>query len=333
VTRRAFLVGWLCLAAISLETGARGATDLPRVAVLSPDPPTAADPTTGNPLAMFLEALRERGYVDGRNIRLDFRFAENRLDRLPALAAELVKAGPAVIYTHTTAGAFAAAGATTSIPIVVGPAGEQTMEQLAGNFAKPVANVTGFSLNVGNQVEKCLQLLKEAAPDLSRIGVLLNPDNRIWRDILITLNAAAEQLGLALIRIESRGTVDIDRTLGHYTNGTVDGLLLASDSTLAGDSSVRERVIEFAREQHLPSASTYATYAQDGGLLSLGADMGAVFRRAAEYVHRILQGARPSELPVERPARFRLSVNLATAKAIGIIVPPPILGAADEVIE
>jgi len=161
----------------------------------------------------------------------------------------------------------------------------------------------------------------------------VNPDNRIWRDILIALNAAAEQLGLALIRIESRGTVDIDRTLGHYTNGTVDGLLLASDSTLAGDPSVRERVIEFAREQHLPSASTYATYAQDGGLLSLGADMGAVFRRAAEYVHRILQGARPSELPVERPVRFRLSVNLATAKAIGIIVPPTILGAAEEVIE
>ena len=221
--RRAFLVGWLCLAAIGSEAGARGATDLPRVAVLSPDPPTAADPTTGNPLAMFLEALRERGYVDGRNIRLDFRFAENRLDRLPALAAELVKARPAVIYTHTTAGAFAAAGATTSIPIVVGPAGEQTMEQLAGNFAKPVANVTGFSGNAGNQEEKCLQLLKEAAPDLSRIGVLLNPDNRIWRDILIALNAAAEQLGLALIRIESRGSVDIDRTLGHYTHGTVDG--------------------------------------------------------------------------------------------------------------
>jgi putative tryptophan/tyrosine transport system substrate-binding protein len=331
--RRAFLVCWVCLAAIGLEAGAQGATDLPRVAILSPDPPTAADPATGNPLVIFLEALHERGYVDGRNIRLDFRFAENRLDRLPALAAELVKARPAVIYTHTTAGAFAAAGATTSIPIVVGPAGEQTMEQLAGNFAKPVANVTGFTLSVGSQEEKCLQLIKEAAPDLSRIGMLLNPDNPISRDIPIALNAAAEQLGLVLIRVESRGAVDIDRTLSHYTNGTVDGLLLANDSTLAGDSSIRARVIEFAREQHLPSASTYTTYAQDGGLLSLGTDMGPVFPRAAEYVHRILHGARPSELPVERPAKFRLSVNLTTAKALGLTVPPAILGRADEVIE
>ena len=333
MTRRGFLVCWLCLAAISSEAGAQGATDLPRVAILSPDPPTATDPATGNPLAMFLEALHERGYVDGRNIRLDFRFAENRLDRLPALAAELVNARPAVIYTHTTAGAFAAAGATTSIPIVVGPAGEQTMKQLAGNFAKPVANVTGFTLSVGSPNEKCLQLLKEAAPALSRIGVLLNPDNRLWLDTPITLNAAAEQLGLALIRVESRGAVDIDRTLSHYTNGTVDGLLLANDSTLAGDSSVRARVVEFAREQHLPSASTYTPYAQDGGLLALGTDMSSIFRRAAEYVHRILHGARPSELPVERPAKFRLSVNLVTAKAIGIIVPPAILARADEVVE
>ena len=184
------------------------------------------------------------------------------------------------------------------------------MEHLAGNFAKPVANVTGFAFEVENQEEKCLQLLKETAPALSRIGVLLNPDNPNWHDILIALNAAAEQLGLALIRIESRGSVDIDRTLSHYTNGTVDGLLLASDLTLAGDSSVRERVIEFAREQHLPSASTYATYARDGGLLSLGADMGAVFRRAAEYVHRILHGARPSELPVQLSTKLELGDHL-----------------------
>jgi putative ABC transport system substrate-binding protein len=163
--RRAFLVCWLCFAAIGSEAGVQGATNLPRVAILSPDPPTAADPATGNPLAIFLEALHERGYIDGQNIRLDFRFAENRLDRLPALAAELVKARPAVIYTHTTAGALAAAGATTSVPIVVGPAGEQTMEQLAGsNFAKPVANVTGFTGGLGSQEEKCCSCSRKPCP-------------------------------------------------------------------------------------------------------------------------------------------------------------------------
>jgi putative ABC transport system substrate-binding protein len=327
--RRAFLVCWLCLAVIGSEAGAQGAADLPRVAILSPDPQSAADPTTGNPLAMFLEALHEQGYVDHRNIRLDFRFAENRLDRLPALAGELVKARPAVIYTYTTAGAFAAAGATTGIPIVVGAAGQQTMEQLAGNFAKPVANVTGFTLNAGSQNEKCLQLLKEAAPAASRIGVLLNPGNPLARDTLIALNAAAEQLGLVLIPVESRGAVDVDQTLGHYTNGTVDGLLVDNDSTLTGDSSVRARIMEFARDQHLPSASTYINYARDGGLLSLGTDMAAIFRRGAEYVHRIIQGARPGELP----AKFRLSVNLTTAKSLGLTLTPSILARADEVIE
>jgi putative ABC transport system substrate-binding protein len=271
------------------------------------------------------------GYVDGRNIRLDIRFAENRLDRLPALAAELVKARPAVIYTYSTPGAFAAAGATTSIPIVVGAAADQTLEQLTGNFAKPVANVTGIAGSAGSQVVKCLQLLKEAAPTLSRIGVLLNPDNRY--DDAIRLHAAAEQLGLVLIRVESRGAVDIGRTLSHYTNSTVDGLLLEADSALGGDSGVRAQVIEFAHLQHLPSASPNPNYARDGGLLSLGADRGLGFRRGAEYVRRIIDGARPSELPVERPTNFELVINLKTAKALGLTVPQSLIARADEVIE
>jgi len=326
--RRVFLVYGLSLVGIGPHARAQGAGDLPRVAILSPDPATAGS----DRLAAFLGTLRQLGYVDGGNIRLDIRFAENRLDRLPALAAELVRARPAVIYTYTTPGAFAAAGATTSIPIVV-VAGERTMEQLAGNFAKPVANVTGFTLNVESPEAKCLELLKEAAPDLSRIGVLLNSDNRIWHDTPIVLNAATEQLGLVLIRIESRGAVDIDRTLSHYTNGTVDGLLLADDSTLAGDTGVRARVIEFARDQRLPSASADTTYARDGGLLSLGTDRGSIVRSAAEYVHRIIHGARPSELPVQRPTKFELVINLKTAKALGLTIPPSILARADEVIE
>ena len=159
--RRVFLAYGLCLAGTGRYARAHGAGDLPRVAILSPDPATEGS----NRLAPFLGTLRELGYVDGQNIRLDIRFAENRLDRLPALAAELVKARPAVIYTYTTGGAFAAAGATTSIPIVVGPTSDQTLQQLAGDFAKPVANVTGLTLSAGFQGEKCLQLLKEAAPN------------------------------------------------------------------------------------------------------------------------------------------------------------------------
>jgi putative ABC transport system substrate-binding protein len=306
---------------------AQGAGDLPRVAILSPDPATM------DHLAAFLGTLRELGDVDGRNIRLDIRFAENRLDRLPALAAELVKARPVVIYTYSPPGTYAAAGATTSIPIVAGPAGEQTMVQLAGNnFAMPVANVTGFTGDLEGQDEKCLQLLKEAAPDLSRIGLVLNPDNRYWHDYFPIALKAATEMGLVLIRVESRGAVDIDRALS-YINGTVDGLLLDQDPKLAVDPSVRARVIEFARQQHLPSASIDVFYARDGGLLSFGADAGSVFRSAAEYVHRIIHGARPSELPVQRPKKFELVVNLKTAKTLGLTIPLSILARADEVIE
>jgi putative ABC transport system substrate-binding protein len=136
-----------------------------------------------------------------------------------------------------------------------------------------------------------------------------------------------------LIRVDSRGAVDIGPTLSHYTNGTVDGLLLGDDSTLAGDSGVRARVIEFAREQHLPSASAYTTYARDGGLLSNGADLVDIFRRAASYVDRILRGAKPGDLPVQLPTKFEMAVNLKTAKALGLTIPLSILARADEVIE
>jgi putative ABC transport system substrate-binding protein len=328
--RRDFLTLVGGAAAWPFAARAQGADDLPRVAILSPDPA----PT--DRLQVFLGRLRELGYVEGRNIRLDPRFAASRYDLLPALAAELVKARPAVIFTSSTPGAFAAAGATPSIPIVVAPTGTDTMEQLAGkNFAKPVANVTGFTLDAdaGGEAQDrlCLQLLKEAAPSASRIAVVVNPDNPGWRDYPNVLKEAAP--GAVLIRVDSRGAVDIGSTLSHYTNGTVDGLFLGDDSQLAGDSNVRARVIEFVREQHLPSATTYVNYAREGGLLSLGTDMVPIFRSAAEYVHRIILGARPSELPVQRPGKFELVVNLKTAKALGLTIPPSILARANEVIE
>ena len=332
MNRRIFLVCWLCLAGIGWQAQARGAADLPRLAILSPDPASKRGGAF-----LLIEALRELGYVDGQNIRLDTRFAENRLDLLPALAAELVKGQPDVIFTYNTAGAFAAAGATRSIPIVAGPVAEETMAQLAGNnLARPVANVTGFTTNARGQDEKCLQLLKEAAPDASRIAVLLTPDNPVWRDYPNALKPAADQLGLVLIRVETRGAADIDRVLGQLASAAIDGLFLVGDSTLVGDPGVRARVIAFARDRRLPSASAATTanaFAEDGGLLQLGWELGYLVRRAAEYVDRIIHGARPSELPVERQAKFQLLVNLNTAKALGLTIPPSILARADEVIE
>jgi putative tryptophan/tyrosine transport system substrate-binding protein len=331
--RRNFLLSPLCLPLFGSSAHAQSHAGTAKLAILSPDASSSADLASGSPLSMFLQAMRKLGYVEGRNIRTEFRFAENRLDRLPGLAAELVAWRPDVIYTYTTGGARAAANATTSIPIVVGPAVEAVLLTLAGNLAHPTGNVTGLTLQGLGQDEKCLQLLKELAPRASRIGVLLNPDNPAWADYPEVLNPAAGRLGLVLVRVASRGLADIDQTLAALDGEKLDALYLLGESTFSPDGLVGGRIIEFARARHLPSASTAIRYAQHGGLLALGTDQEYLRRRSAEFVHRIIEGTRPGDLPVERPSKVHLSVNLITAKAIGVTVPQALLARADEVIE
>jgi putative ABC transport system substrate-binding protein len=273
------------------------------------------------------------GHVEGRNLTVATRFAEEQLDRLPVLAAELVAWRPDVIFTHTSRAAQAAADATRSIPIVVGPAGEQVLMALAKNQAHPAGNVTGITLEGSEQYEKCLELLVELSPHISRVGVLLNPDNTAWAQYPAILGPATSRLGLVLVRAVSRGAADIEDGLAKLDAESLDALLVVNDSVFFLDAPTRSRIVAFARSRHLPSASTSLNWPKHGGLLGLGADMDLIHRRAADYVHRIIQGERPGDLPVERPARLRLSVNLETAKAIGVTIPPMVLGRADEVIE
>jgi putative ABC transport system substrate-binding protein len=329
--RRDFLLASLCVSLFESAAQAQSQAGVAKLAILSPGLSSSADLASGSSLAMFLRAMQQLGYVEGRSIRTEFRFAENRLDRLPGFASELVSWGPDVIYTYTTGGARAAANATKSIPIVVGPAGEEVLLALAGNLAHPTGNVTGLTLQGLELEEKCLQLLKELAPRASRIGVLLNPDNPMSADHPEILNPAASRLGLVLVRVASRGLADIDQTLAGLDNEKLDALLQMNESTFEG--LVGGRIIEFARARHLPSASTNFSYARRGGLLAIGTDHEYLRRQSAEYVHRIIKGARPGDLPVERPTKVHLSVNLMTAKAIGVTVPPAILARADEVIE
>jgi putative ABC transport system substrate-binding protein len=331
--RRNFLLSALCLPLFASSSHAQSHAGAAKLGILSPDSSSLADLASGSPLAMFLQAMQKLGYVEGRNIQTEFRFAENRLDRLPALAAELVAWRPDVIYTYSTGGARAAANATTSIPIVVGPAVEGVLLKLAGNLSHPTSNLTGFSLHGLGQDEKCLQLLKELAPRVSRVGIVLNPDNPAWADYPEVLNSAASQLGLVLVRSAIRGLPDIDQTLAGLGGDKLDALYMADDSTFTPDGPVGGRIIEFARDRRLPSASTASSYAQHGGLLALGTDQKYLRQRSAEYVHRIIEGARPGDLPVERPSKVHLSVNLITARAIGVTVPPVILAGADEIIE
>jgi putative ABC transport system substrate-binding protein len=308
----------------------------PKVGILSPGTLSAAaceSGTLGFNVGCFVDSLRALGYIDGRTVSLEYRFADGDYRRLPALAAELVALRPEVIFTFTVPGAEAAAKATTTIPIVVGPAGEETMSRLAGNLARPTTNVTGTTLFNTQWDQKCLQLLKEIAPRTSRVAIILDPDNPGWRGYPGILGVAATQLGMTLIRIDARGVADLPRALATITASRVDAIFMANDAALAGSNEVRKQLNEWALSQSLPVAATSTLVAHDGGLISLGADIPALAARDAYYVQRILSGAKPSDLPVERPTIFKLSVNLKTAKALGITIPQAILLRADEVIQ
>ena len=308
---------------------------LPTVGILSDGGATACGSgAIGYPVACMVEGLRALGHVEGRNVAFEYRYANGDYKHLPALAAELVALRPDVVYTLSTAGADAAAKATTTIPIVVGPAGEPTMSRLAGDLARPVGNVTGQTLGVNELSQKCLQLLTQLAPRTSRVALIYNPANPAFvQGGLDLLGVAATQLGVTLVRIEARNASDLPQAFAAVAASGANAIYMFDESPLSGSSEVRKKVSEWALSRRLPVASANASFAADGALVSLGADVRAIARRAAFYVHRILGGAKPGDLPVERPMLFKLSVNRKTAAALGLTVPHGVLLRADEVIE
>ena len=229
--------------------------------------------------------------------------------------------------------ADAAAGATTTIPIVIGPVGEATLTRLAGNLARPSGNVTGTTLNTIGQDEKCLQLLKELAPRIARVAVVFNPDNFDFRNYPSVLGSAAAQSRITLIGIEARSDSDLQQVFAAIAASGADAILLTADNRLTASDEVRQPIIEWASIHRLPVASPSFRVAAGGGLLSLSTDLQAPARRAAYYVHRILGGAKPADLPVERPTTFKLSVNRKNAIALGLTIPQSLLLRADEVIQ
>jgi putative ABC transport system substrate-binding protein len=331
--RRDLALGLVSLVGLAwTRVSAQQQAKLPTLAILSPEVPSNAE-EPGSTLHNMLTGLAEFGYVDGENISLEFRSASHALERLPALAAELVAWQPDVLYTWTSGGARAAAAATSTIPIVVAPVNEGTMAGLVSDFAHPAGNVTGMTLNNRQQHEKCLQLLQEAAPNITRVGVLLNPLNPVWQTYPDVLAEAAQALGVTLVRVEARGQADLDQAFATMAAQRVEGLFGLSDSTLVGNMPTLRRIVELISEYRLPSVSDETDFARVGGLLSLGPDFSTIGSGAALYVHRILQGAKPSELPVVHPPKFLLIVNLKAAEALGLTIPPSVLLGADEVIE
>jgi len=276
--------------------------------------------------------MRDLGYVDGTSVLFEFRFAEDNERKLPALATELVSLRPDVIYTAGP-GATAAANATNTIPIVVGPGGEEALTRLAGNLAHPMGNVTGFPLTSVEQLLKCLQLLTELAPRISRVALLVNPDDPSSRDYPGVLAPAAAQLGVTLIRIEARNVSDLPRAFNAVAASGAAAIFLVDDPALAGTGKARKAVIDGALSRRLPLVSPNSSVAPEGGLVSFGTDRPALARRAAIYVDKILKGAKPADLPVELPSKFKLSVNVNTAKTLGLTIPQSVLLRADEVIQ
>ena len=282
------------------------------------------------PIDTFRQTLNELGYVEGKNVRFEQRYAKGRNERFPELASDLVGLKVDVILTWSIEATLAAKQATATIPIVMGAAGDPVGSGIVTNLARPAANVTGFSSLSVELEAKRLELLKEAVPGLSRVAVLFTPFNRYMPLALESARRGAEMLRASLILYEVRDSTTLEATFVRLTRDRPDALLVLGDAFLV---SQRGRIAQFAIENKMPSAYTFREHVEAGGLLAYSPNYHDLFRRAAGYVDKILKGTNPGELPIEQPTKFDLIINLKTAKALGLTVPLTLQAAANEVIE
>jgi putative ABC transport system substrate-binding protein len=322
--RRTFVSG-LALLAAPLAAGAQRAAKIPRIGLLSPFSPSA----TALWYQVFRQGLRELGWVEGRNVSIEYRYAEGRSNRLPDLAADLVRLKVDVIVASVVTDALAARKATRAIPIVMAAAGDPVISGLVESLARPGGNVTGLSTMSTELDEKRLELLKEIVPKLSRVAVFWNPQGLgstiYWKEIQLP----ARRLGVQLHSLEVRSPNDFEKAFQDATTAHAGALAVMPDTVFTVNI---KRIADFAVKNRLPSIYIGREFADAGGLVAYGPDRADMFRRAATYVDKILKGAKPGDLPIEQPTKFELVLNLKTAKAIGISIPHSVLARADEVI-
>ena len=282
-------------------------------------------------LQAFEQALRERGWVPGENLVITYRYAEGQYDRLPALAAELVRLEPQVIVAWPTAATRAAKDATSTIPIVMMGVSDPISERLIASFARPGANVTGLTLvPTWGIYAKQLQLLKEAVPRAQRIALLWNPANRAAAPAVRTVEDAARALGVELRVAGARAPEEFEPAFRAMTQARADALLVVPDGVFTAQ---RARLADLSNRHRLPTMYGDDSYVKAGGLMAYAANRMDLYRRAAGYVDKLLRGASPAELPVEEPTKFEFVVNLKTAKAPGLTIPASVLAQADQVIQ
>jgi putative tryptophan/tyrosine transport system substrate-binding protein len=282
----------------------------------------------------FRQGLRDLGYVEGRNVVIEYRDAEGKFERLPALAAELVALKVDVIFVGGgTRAALAAMQATKTIPIVFAGVPDPVAIGLVTSLARPGGNVTGLSSFATELVGKCLEQLTQAVPGVSRVAVLWQPGaapERADKDYLTSADVAGRALGVRLQVVEARGPADFDRAFSDMTRARAGALTVLGSAMF---SIERRRLVDLAAKHRLPAVYPWREFVDAGALMSYGANIADMHRRAATYVDKILKGAKPADLPVEQPTKFELVINLKTAKALGLTIPPSLLGRADEVIQ
>jgi putative ABC transport system substrate-binding protein len=279
----------------------------------------------------FLHGMRELGWVEGKNIVINYRFAEGKFDRLPELAAELVRLKVDIIVAQPTPAASAARNATRSIPIVMINVGDPVGLGLVASLARPAGNVTGTAFDVGLETfGKALEMLKEAVPRAARVAVLSNPGNPAQALAITHLKTAAQPLGLLLLFLEARGPAEFGHVFAVIANERVDALLVVAESLFLIH---RTPLANLALKYRLPTMFGMRENVAVGGLMSYGPSLAQNSRRAAAFVDKILKGAKPADLPVEQPTTFELVLNLKTAKALGLAIPQSLLLRADEVMQ
>jgi len=319
----------LSLTLATLAVGAQSAGKVWRIGILSNVPLT--DPEGARLWGAFIQGLRDLGYVEGQNITIEHRSSEGKFERLPDLAAELVRLKVDVIVTPALHNALAAKQATRTIPIVMASSGDPVGSGLVASLARPGGNVTGLSALGFEIVGKQLELLKEIVPRVSRVAVLGNPTSQevypLW---LGQVKVAARSLGVQLQILEARGPDDFEKAFAAMTRERAGALFVLGDGMFLLH---RTRIAELAAKHRLPAMYPVRGFVDAGGLIVYGPSPRDNFRRAATYVDRILKGAKPADLPVEQPTKFELVINLKTATALGLTIPQSLLIRADQVIE
>jgi putative tryptophan/tyrosine transport system substrate-binding protein len=326
VRRRTFIAGLAGAAALPFAARAQQAA-MPVVGVLSPQSP---GPLTASRMAGFLQGLSEQQYVVGQNVAVEYRWAEGYYDRLPALAADLVRRQVTVIAAPTQDAALAAKAATTTIPIIFNVGGDPVINGLVASMNRPGGNATGVSMFTNELEAKRLGLLQEMVPRITTAGLLMNPNKVSSENQLREVQAAARSLGLQLHVGRASSDTDIDAAFASLVDAGAQALLTAADPFLA---SRINKLVALAAKHTMPAMWEWPDFVEGGGLMSYGSSIVDNYRLTGVYTGKVLKGEKPAELPVMQPVKFELAINLKTARTLGIEVPASILARADAVIE